>query len=74
VAESSIKRQASDVTSPLWFCISVVVFIGLGLWLKTRILTWIYGPLFPLFFLYVLPTAARRLYRIPRQLRDRRIA
>jgi hypothetical protein len=30
--------------------------------------------LFPLFFLYVLPTAARRLYRIPRQLRDRRIA
>jgi hypothetical protein len=71
VAEQAIERQSTDILSPLWFLISVVVFIGLGFVLKTRILNWIYGPLFPLFFLYVVPTAARKLYRFPRERRER---
>ena len=62
-----------DILSPLWFFVSVVVFVGLGLVLKTRLLNWIYGPLFPLFFLFVIPTAARWLLRLPQQLRARRV-
>ena len=64
----AIERPPVDILSAFWFFVSVLVFVGLGLMLKTRILNWIYGPLFPLFFLYVVPTALRRLYRLPRDL------
>jgi hypothetical protein len=72
MADPAIARQAKDTLSPLWFAVSLAVFIGLGIVLKTRILNWIYGPLFPLFFLYLVPTGARWVYGVPRRLSHRR--
>jgi hypothetical protein len=73
VAEPSGHRPAStDVLSPAWFAVSLTVFVVLGFFLKTRILNWIYGPLFPLFFLYVIPATFRRFSRLPRVIRAQR--
>jgi hypothetical protein len=71
--EPAIEQQARDILSPLWFAVTLAVFIGLGLALKTRILNWIYGPLFPLFFLYLVPTAAKWACDVPRRRRERRM-
>ena len=72
MGDPAIEQPARDILSPVWFAVTLVVFIGLGLALKTRILNWIYGPLFPLFFLYLVPTAAKWAYDAPRRRRARR--
>jgi hypothetical protein len=40
---------------PAAWAVLLVVYVALGLVLKSAVLNWIVGPLFPLLFLYVLP-------------------
>lgn len=44
-----------------WLVATLAVYVVLGFFLKTWVLNWIVGPLFPLLALYVLPTVLRRL-------------
>ncbi len=40
---------------------ALVVYVALGLVVKSTVLNWIVGPLFPVLVLYVIPHAIRRL-------------
>lgn len=61
-----LRRAGSslhDPTSGLWFAISTALFVVLGLFLKSRLLNWVAGPLFPVVLLYMVPRAACRLWK-----------
>lgn len=45
----------SLVSSPVAWAVLLVVYVALGLLVKSVVLNWIVGPLFPLVFLYLLP-------------------
>ena len=46
--------------NPYAWLVLFVVYVALGVVLKSVVLNWIVGPLFPLVFLYVLPRARGR--------------
>lgn len=43
-----------------WYAVALAVYIGAGFFLKSAILNWIVGPLFPLAVLYAVPALLRR--------------
>ena len=45
---------------PVAWLVLLVVYVALGMVVKSAVLNWIVGPLFPLVFLYLLPRAFRR--------------
>ena len=49
------------MSSPWAWAVLLAVYVALGLVLKSVVLNWIVGPLFPLFFLYLLPRWAGRV-------------
>ncbi len=46
--------------NPYAWAVLFAVYVGLGVVLKSVVLNWIVGPLFPLVFLYLLPRALGR--------------
>ncbi len=50
-------------TGPVALVVLLVVYIALGYVLKTVVLNWVIGPLFPFLALYLVPAAWRRLRR-----------
>jgi len=53
-------RQRGLVSSPVAWIALLVVYVGAGIALKSVVLNWIVGPLFPLVFLYLLPRVMGR--------------
>jgi hypothetical protein len=53
-------RSGSLVDNPVAWIVLLAVYLALGVWLKSWVLNWIVGPLFPLVFLYLVPTALAR--------------
>jgi hypothetical protein len=49
------RPRRSLVSSPWAWAVLLAVYVALGLVLKSVVLNWIVGPLFPLFFLYLIP-------------------
>lgn len=47
------------------YALAAVLYIPLGVVLKTVVLNWIVGPLFPLLVVYVVPTFVRRRRGMP---------
>lgn len=45
------------------YAVAAVVYITLGYFLKTLVLNWIVGPLFPLLVVYLIPNWIRRARR-----------
>ena len=43
------------MSSPVAWAVLLVAYVLLGLALKSLVLNWIIGPLFPLIFLYLIP-------------------
>ena len=62
-AKDADRERPEALTGAVAFVVALVVYIALGLVLKSAVLNWIVGPLFPLFALYLLPAAVRRLRR-----------
>lgn len=60
-AEDAERSPPAAATGAVAFLVALVVYIALGLVLKSAVLNWIVGPLFPLFALYLLPAAVGRL-------------
>jgi hypothetical protein len=56
------RRLWRDHEEGVLYAVAVVVYIGLGLWLKTIVLNWVVGPLFPLLVVYLIPTWTRRAW------------
>lgn len=48
---------------PWLYVVALVVYVALGLLLRSIVLNWVVGPLFLLLTLYLLPLAVRRLVR-----------
>lgn len=46
------------------YAVAAVVYIPAGVFLKTIVLNWIVGILFPTFVVYVIPTWLRRLRKV----------
>lgn len=46
---------------PIWFVASLVLYVVLGLLVKSTVLNWIVGPLWLLITLYLVPLLWRRL-------------
>ena len=46
--------------SPVAWAVLLAAYVALGIVVKSAVLNWIVGPLFPLLFLYLLPRALRR--------------
>ncbi len=47
--------------SPALFLFTLALYVALGYALKSIVLNWVVGPLFPLVTLYLIPAAARRV-------------
>lgn len=64
MAEADAAEVVVERGEPIpisWIVATLVVYVALGFVLKTWVLNWIIGPLFPLLALYVVPTALRRI-------------
>lgn len=54
--------STSPVSYPWWaWALCFLSYVFLGYHLRTYVLNWIVGPLYPLITMYLLPTAVRRL-------------
>lgn len=56
--EAPVRRALHE--NPVAWAVLFVAYVGLGMALKSVVLNWIVGPLFPLLFLYLLPRALGR--------------
>lgn len=56
-------KQRGLALSPVGFVVALGVYVLLGVMLRTYVLNWIVGPLFPLLVLYLLPRGLRRAHR-----------
>lgn len=69
---SSSPRATGPTPPPvraIWYVVTFAVYVALGVTLKSVVLNWIVGPLFPVLTLYVLPTLLRQ--RFGREARTR---
>jgi hypothetical protein len=55
------EPRRSLASSPWAWAVLLVVYVALGLVVKSVVLNWIIGPIFPLVFLYLLPRWAGRV-------------
>lgn len=53
-------RSRALLDQPIAWAVLLVVYVALGVLVKSAVLNWIVGPLFPLVFLYLLPRALGR--------------
>ena len=53
-------RSRLFVLSPAAFVLALAVYVLLGVTVKTVVLNWIVGPLFPVLVLYLIPRLVRR--------------
>lgn len=58
-----MAAPARDFRPALAFAAALVIYIALGVTVKSVVLNWIVGPLFPVVVLYALPAALRRVRR-----------
>ncbi len=58
---SWLRRMWEEHEEGVLYTIAVVVYIPAGVFLKTVVLNWIFGILFPLIVVYLIPTWIRRL-------------
>lgn len=56
------RRQAGAASVPAYLA-AFVVYVGLGLVVKSAVLNWLVGPLFLVIVLDVIPRLGRRLHR-----------
>lgn len=68
------KRAAPSSTHPepwpWWgWVLTFLSYVALGYLLRTAVLNWIVGPLYPLLVMYVLPNAIRRWFGRPAPVR-----
>lgn len=59
-AEGGLRGFVGRHEEALLYAVAAVVYIVLGVFLKTVILNWVVGPLFPLLVVYLIPTWVRR--------------
>ena len=59
--ETGLARLWREHEEGLLYVVAVLVYIPLGLLVKTVVLSWVIGPLFPLLVVYLIPTWVRRL-------------
>jgi hypothetical protein len=59
-APSGLRRLWAEHEEGLLWVLAVVLYIPLGVLLKTVVLNWLVGPLFPLLVVYLIPTWIRR--------------
>jgi hypothetical protein len=59
-APSGMRRLWAEHEEGLLWALAVVLYIPLGVLLKTVVLNWLVGPLFPLLIVYLIPTWIRR--------------
>ena len=54
-------RASTDGARSFWIqhSVALVFYVALGLFLKSVVINWIAGPLFPLIVLHLIPRAAR---------------
>jgi hypothetical protein len=60
------ENSVQGIPSRRWFIATFVVYVALGLTLKTLVLNWIVGPLWLLVTLFLLPEAVRWIRRTVR--------
>lgn len=58
---SSGFADVPGLPAPIWFVVSLVVYVVAGLVLKSVVLNWIVGPLWLLVTIVLIPAAVRRL-------------
>lgn len=58
--ETRAAASGSLLDNPVAWALLLVAYVGLGIAVKSVVLNWIVGPLFPLVFLHLLPRALRR--------------
>ena len=61
MASRAPEPEIEGLPGPGWIVASFVVYVALGLALKSVVLNWIVGPLWLVLTLYVLPTLGRAL-------------
>lgn len=61
MADRPPEPKVEGLPGPGWIVLSFVVYVALGLVLKSVVLNWIVGPLWLLGTLYLLPTSVRSL-------------
>ena len=57
---ASVPGRRSVLDSPVAWGVLLAVYVTLGIVVKSVVLNWIVGPLFPLVFLYLVPRVMRR--------------
>lgn len=57
------RPAAPDRPDPglAWYAAALAVYIGAGFFLKSVLLNWVVGPLFPLVALYLVPRLVRKV-------------
>lgn len=58
-----MATPARDLRPVVAFTAALVIYIVLGVALKSVVLNWIVGPLFPMVLLYAVPAGLRRVRR-----------
>lgn len=58
--ETGLRSFLGRHEETVLYAVAAVVYIVLGVFLKTVILNWVVGPLFPLLVVYLIPTWVRR--------------
>lgn len=58
-----MAAPARDLRPVFAFAAALVIYIALGVTVKSVVLNWIVGPLFPVIVLYAVPAAVRRAGR-----------
>lgn len=58
-----MAAPARDLRPVFAFAAALVIYIALGVTVKSVVLNWIVGPLFPVVVLYAVPAALRRARR-----------
>lgn len=53
------RRHRPLLEQPVAWSVLLAVYVALGMVVKSAVLNWIIGPLFPLVFLYLLPRAVK---------------
>jgi uncharacterized membrane protein YfcA len=56
----AVRRFVAEREEGLLYALAAAIYIPLGVWLRTPILNWIVGPLFPFLVVYLAPRLLRR--------------
>jgi hypothetical protein len=54
-----VRRYAAEHEEGLLYALAAAIYIPLGIWLRSPVLNWIVGPLFPFLVVYLVPRLLR---------------